>query len=399
MIKRASTWRTAREASVKRDVGRLVAPFDAMLRGAMEKVISADSHVNPPPDLWQRDAPAKLRDRVPRVETTADGDVWVTDNKVSPVQGLSFMGGRNYEDYRPRIVYKEMRPGSWDPQARLADMDLDGIWADVLYGGGPSRFDEPELRTWCTQRYNDWLFELERASGGRLIGIPLIPINGGMEETLAELRRVVKKGARGVQVDAFPDNVGAPHYSDPVWEAFWGEVAAARVPLSFHIQGPRSMQLARLFDPTPGVREAFISLAPLGVSELIAQLIFCGICQRHPDFRFVVVETGIGWVPYFLDRMDATFTKHRFWTHSVITELPSFYWRRQGHATFIEDRPGIRLRHDAGLDNILWSSDYPHSDSTWPRSREVIGEHFADVPEPERRQVVYGNAARLYRID
>jgi predicted TIM-barrel fold metal-dependent hydrolase len=364
-----------------------------------ERLISADSHVNPPPDLWQREAPIKLKDRVPRVETTPEGDVWVVDSQTQPVQGLSFMGGRDYKDFKPRVVYKEMRPGSWDPQARLADMDQDGIWADVLYGGGPTRFEDPELRQWCIQRYNDWLFELEKASGGRLIGVPLLPINGGIAETVAELKRVAAKGAKGVQVDAFPDNLGAPHYSDPAWEPFWSALEEAGIPLSFHIQGPRTMQLARLFDPTPGVREAFISLAPLGVSELIAELIFCGVCQRHPRFNFIVVETGVGWIPYFLDRMDATFKKHRFWTKSVITEPPSTYWYRQGHATFIEDRSGVKLRHEAGLQNIMWSSDYPHSDTTWPHSREVVEEHFAGVPENERALVVQGNAARLYGIE
>jgi hypothetical protein len=126
------------------------------------KLISADSHVNPPPDLWQRDAPAKLKDRVPRVESTPDGDMWVTDGKSTVIPGCPFMAGREHRDYKIRIHYKEMRPGSWDPQARLADMDQDGIFVDVLYGGGPARFDDPELRAFCIQRYNDWLFELER---------------------------------------------------------------------------------------------------------------------------------------------------------------------------------------------------------------------------------------------
>ena len=360
--------------------------------------VSADSHVNPPPDLWLRDAPAKLRDRVPRVESTQDGDVWVTDSKTSVIPGLSFMAGREHKDYQIRIAYKDMRPGSWDAKARLVDMDQDGIAVDVLYGGGPSRFEDPALRAYCTQRYNDWLFELERASGGRLLPVPILPINGAIDEAIAELRRVAAKGARAVQVDAFPDNVGAPHYSDPAWEPFWSAIEETGIPLSFHIQGPRGMQLQRLFDPTPGVREAFISLSPMGISELVAELIFCGICQRHPGFRFVVVETGIGWIPYFLERMDGTFRKHRFWTRSIITEPPSVYWYRQGHATFIEDRPGVKLRHEAGLENILWSSDYPHSDSTWPRSREVVAEQFADVPARERDLVVRGNAARLYRL-
>jgi predicted TIM-barrel fold metal-dependent hydrolase len=362
-----------------------------------ERLVSADSHVNPPRDLWQRDAPARLKDRVPRIESTPEGDVWVVDSKASAIPGLSFMAGRDHKDYQIRIAYKEMRPGSWDPQARLADMDQDGIWVDVLYGGGPTRYEDPELRSWCIERYNDWLFELERAAAGRLVGVPLLPANT-VEEAVAELARVAKKGARTVQVDAFADSTGAPPYSDPVWEPLWSEVEAAGIPLAFHIQGPRGMQLQRLYDPTPGVREAFISLAPLGIGELISQLIFCGVCQRHPGFRFVVVETGIGWLPYFLERMDGTFRKHRFWTHSIITEPPSFYWYRQGHATFIEDRPGVKLRHEAGLGNILWSSDYPHSDSTWPRSREVVAEHFAGVPAEERRQVVYANAARLYRL-
>ncbi len=362
-----------------------------------ETLISADSHVNPPPDLWLRDPPAKLADRVPRVESTPDGDVWIVDRKSQPVQGLSFMAGRDYKEYQPRVAYKEMRPGSWDPQARLADMDQDGIAVDVLYGGGPMRYDDAELRRWCLGRYNDWLFELERATKGRLVGISVLPVND-VKEAVAELERVAAKGARGVQVEAFPDNVDAPHYSDPVWEPLWSAVEAAGVPLSFHIQGPRGMQLQRLFDPTPGVRESFISLAPLGVSELIAQLIFCGVCARHPRFRFVVVETGIGWIPYFLERMDGTFKKHRFWTNSIITEPPSFYWYRQGHATFIEDRAGVKLHREAGVDNVLWSSDYPHSDTTWPRSREVVADHFAGVPDDARRAIVAGNAARLYKI-
>ena len=159
------------------------------------------------------------------------------------------------------------------------------------------------------------------------------------------------------------------------------------------------MQLARLFDPTPGVREAFISLAPLGVSELIAELIFCGVCQRHPRFNFIVVETGVGWIPYFLDRMDATFKKHRFWTKSVITEKPSEYWYRQGHATFIRDLVGVAERHRAGLHNIMWSTDYPHSDTTWPKSREALAAHFDGVPDAERALIAGGNAAKLYGLN
>jgi predicted TIM-barrel fold metal-dependent hydrolase len=163
--------------------------------------------------------------------------------------------------------------------------------------------------------------------------------------------------------------------------------------------GPRGMAIARLYDPTPGEKETFISLANISMTELIASLVFTGILQRHPKMRFVIVESGIGWIPYFLERMDQTFTKHRFWTKSVITDKPSSYWYRHGYATFIEDHAGVAERHRAGLDNIMWSTDYPHSDTTWPRSREVLEAHFKGIPETERRKITCDTAARLYGLN
>ena len=136
---------------------------------------------------------------------------------------------------------------------------------------------------------------------------------------------------------------------------------------------------------TSFVKETFIALANISMTELIASLTFTGILDRHPTLNYVLVECGIGWIPYFLERMDQTFNKHRFWTKSVITEKPSTYWYRQGFATFIQDLAGVAERHRAGLKNIMWSTDYPHSDSTWPKSREALTAHFADVPAAERR--------------
>ena len=111
----------------------------------------------------------------------------------------------------------------------------------------------------------------------------------------------------------------------------------------------------------------------------------------------MLVECGIGWIPYFLERMDQTFNKHRFWTKSIITEKPSTYWYRQGHATFIQDLAGVAERHRAGLHNIMWSTDYPHSDSTWPKSREALDEHFKDVPDDERRLIAGGERRQALR--
>jgi predicted TIM-barrel fold metal-dependent hydrolase len=368
---------------------------------AHERIISADSHVNPPKDLWTRSAPAKLRERAPRVESTDQGDFWITDSQISGAIGLDASAGRKPEDFKAHgLTYKDMRPGSYDPDARLADMDLDGVDAEVLYFGGPvtQYAKDPELRSFVVRTYNDWMAELSKAAPGRLIGLAHIPLID-LDEGIAELRRVAGLGLRGFHVDPFPDERGGRAFWDPAYEPFWSLVEESGLPMSFHIVGPRNANVQAVFtNPTPGVKETFIAIAPISICEVVSTLVFTGILERHPKLNFVLVECGIGWIPYFVERMDQTFNKHRFWTKSVITEKPSTYWYRQGHATFIQDLAGVAARHRAGLRNIMWSTDYPHSDSTWPRSREVLAEHFRDVPAEERELIAGGNAAALYRL-
>jgi len=172
------------------------------------------------------------------------------------------------------------------------------------------------------------------------------------------------------------------------------------LPISFHIVGPRNANVQATFqNPAPGIKETFIAIAPMSICEPVSTLVVTGILARHPKLKFVLVECGIGWIPYFVERMDQTFNKHRFWTKSVLTEKPSTYWYRQGHATFIQDLAGVAERHRAGRHNTMWSTDYPHSDSTRPKSREVLVEHFKDVPEEERRLIAGANAAELYHLN
>jgi len=365
------------------------------------RIISADSHVNPPRDLWVARAPAKLKERAPRVETTPGGDVWLVDSEVKGVIGLDAMAGRKYEDYKAAgLAYKDMRAGAYDPEARLADMDEDGVHAEVLYFGGPvTQYPgDPELRKFIVRSYNDWMHELSVAAPGRLIGLGHVPIVD-LEEAMEELRRIAHLGLRGFHMNPFPDDIGCKPLTDPHYEPLWSLIEETGMPVSFHIMGPRGMAIARLHDPTPGVKETFISLANISMTELVASLTFTGILQRHPKMRFVIVESGIGWIPYFLERMDQTFRKHRFWTKSVITEKPSTYWFRQGYATFIEDLSGVAERHRVGVGNIMWSTDYPHSDTTWPHSRQVLEDHFSGVPEAETRRIVCENASALYGLN
>jgi predicted TIM-barrel fold metal-dependent hydrolase len=366
-----------------------------------QHIVSADSHVNPPKDLWTRDAPGSLRDRVPRVESTPDGDFWIVDSQITGAIGLDAAAGRKPEEFKAMgLTYKDMRPGSYDPVARLEDMDLDGVYAEVLYFGGPvtQYSTDAALRRYIVSRYNDWMVELSRAAPQRLVGLAHIPLID-LDEAIAELNRIAKLGLRGFHVDPFPDERGGKPLSDPAYDPFWARVAETGLPMSFHIVGPRKMDLRATFlSPIPGVKENLIALTPMSIAEVVSTLTFTGVLERHPALKFVLVECGIGWIPYFLERMDHTFEKHRFWTKSIVNEKPSSYWYRQGHATFIRDLVGVAERARAGVRNIMWSTDYPHSDSTWPKSREALAAHFEGVPADEQALIAGGNARRLYGL-
>jgi predicted TIM-barrel fold metal-dependent hydrolase len=367
-----------------------------------DRIVSADSHVNPPKDLWTQDPPAKLKERVPRVESTPAGDFWIVDSEIKGAIGLDSAAGRKPEEFKAMgLTYKDMRPGSYDPKARLEDMDLDGVDAEVLYFGGPvTQYPaDPELRRFIVARYNDWMAQLSKAAPTRLVGLAHIALVD-LDDAVAELKRVAAMGIRGFHVDPFPDERGGKPLWDTAYEPFWSTVEETGLPMSFHIVGQRKVDVREMFmNPTPGVKENFIALTPMSIAEVISTLTFTGVLARHPKLRYVLVECGIGWIPYFLERMNQTFEKHRFWTQSVITEKPSEYWYRHGYATFIRDLVGVAERHRAGLNNIMWSTDYPHSDTTWPKSREALEAHFKDVPDAERALIAGGNAAKLYGLN
>src|SRR5437879_9323355 len=233
---------------------------------ANERIISADSPVTPRKDLWTPAAPAKRRGRAPRVESSPQGASWVVDSQGSGGIGLDASAGHKPEEFRPAgMTYKDMRPGSYDPKARLADMDLDGVDAEVLYFGGPvtSLSPDPELRRYVIQTYNDWMVELSKAAPTRLVGLAHIPLVDPAEG-MAELRRVATLGLRGFHVDPCPDARGGKALWDAAYEPFWALVEETGLPISFHIVGPRHTNLQQTFtNPAPGVKETCIPTAPL----------------------------------------------------------------------------------------------------------------------------------------
>jgi len=361
-------------------------------------LVSADSHVIEPGDLWTSRLAARWGERTPHVVVGHGGrpGAYFICEDVPPFNIGAFSGADLAPDELPAQFasgYERVRPGGWDPVARLRDQEHDGVVAEVLY---PSlalqlfRIRDPAFQAATFRAYNDWLAELCAYAPARLAGVALIPLHE-VSVGVAELERARRLGLRGGLIwSSAPDD---RPYTDPAYEPFWAAAEAACMPLSLHL-GTGAVPLAG----TGGNLAIAYMFTHHAAQRSLAQMIFGGVFERHPGLRVVSVENDVGWIPHYLERLDHGGEKFRAFDPHHLHLRPSEYFRRHVAATFQEDPIGIRLREAVGIGSLLWASDYPHTDSTWPRSREVIARDFAGVPETELRRIVRDNAARLYGL-
>jgi predicted TIM-barrel fold metal-dependent hydrolase len=372
-------------------------------------IIDGDAHVNEPPDLWQKRVPAKWRERAPKVLHTENGDVWSFDDgkRLRPL-GLTAVAGESFLEFQPAGKrYSEIRPGSFDTKARIVDLDIDGIWAQVLYPsvtltGAAVYAEERELQRSCVRAYNEWLLEFCEGSGGRLIPQAIIPTTG-TKDALEELRWAIDRGHKGAVISAFPN--GSIESAPAEDEAFWKFAAETRLPIAVHIGsfipatasgGGKTVDMQSLaFCGRAGASKAGGHTLPV-----VCELLFADIFTRHPDVKIVLVESNIGWIPTLLEQVDDMFLRYRFFTKAVeqMKTMPSKIFHRNFWATFMIDTVGIELRHRMNIDHLMWSTDYPHTGCDWPNSRTVIERVFRGVPRDQVRKMLCDNAAALYGI-
>ncbi|MEX0663692.1 MAG: amidohydrolase family protein [Acidimicrobiia bacterium] len=368
-------------------------------------VVDADAHVNEPPDLWQDRVPAKWRDRAPKVIDCDGGDCWSFENGdwLRPL-GLNATAGLSVAQFRCEGVrYADMRPGAFDPKARLADLDVDGIHAQVLYPsialeGARVYGKERELQLACARAYNEWIAEFCAESEGRLAGLGIIP-TAGVDDAMAEVEAAVSLGLRGFILSRFPNGSFDP---DPDDDRFWTLVADTGLPVAVHLGSFVRPKVTSY----PDMREpSFMALAGLSKGgaraiEMASMLLFSGVFERVPDLRMVLVESGIGWIPSMLEQLDTMFLRYRFATDAVtrMQTLPSELFHRNVWATFITDRVGLENLHRLNSTQVMWSSDYPHDTCDWPNSRATIEHQFRGVPIDNARAILHGNAVSLYRL-
>jgi len=358
-------------------------------------IYSCDDHLDlraVPPDLWEKRLPQAHVERGPRVIRRDGKAMWVCEDRVlagsglppgsADVAKLSAIGRAGIED-------DGYRAGT--PKLRVEDMDRDGLWASVIYGPLALGFpiQDPALQEACYATWNDWAVEeFNAVAPERLCVLAFLP-GHSPEAAAGELERCAALGHRGAIVDVFEIDAG-----DPAWDRLWAAAEDTGLPISFHLKAGSWSGLSYRIGRWQSA--AFATVLPLQLDEPLATMVFSGALERHPRLRLVLAECGLGWLPYFLARMDMEWRKLRGSLRDPIRTAPSEQFRRQVVAAFEEEPLGADLIPLLGADLCMWASDYPHTDSTFPNSRQVIEETLGALPEGDRRKITATNCARLY---
>jgi predicted TIM-barrel fold metal-dependent hydrolase len=371
-------------------------------------VISANDHVLEPPHLWLDHLPARYRDRAPHVVDQPDGgQAWVFGDQVVAVSRLAACAGEDPDTFRMGAParYDDLRKGVYDPVARVADMDQDGVERHTclpsMIGFGGTRllqFDDRDLALACIQAYNDFIIdEWCGAAPDRFISVALLP-QWDVAVAAAEAERVVGKGAHAVAFVEDPTSLGLPSWHGRYWNPALAVVHEAGAPVCLHMQTvPVRM--------VPGADTPFgvdLTLMYCTSMATMVNLLFSPVFVDFPDLKVILAEGGLGWIPFMLEKADFLWDRHRAYSRNPLVDppvRPSELYRGHIYGTIqSHDDAGIRERHTIGVDQILWQCDYPHADSAWPESRDLLGTQLRDIPAVERVAILGGNARRVFPI-
>ena len=370
------------------------------------RVISSDSHVTEPEDTWTGRVESKYQDRVPRYERSEEHLGWVCDGKKLGAGGASKDVGLRFEAPEKLALggttIEEARLGGFIPEEHVKDMDIDGIDIGLLYPTlGVTLYSTPdsEVLTATCQGYNDWLAEFCSADPRRLKGIAMLNVDD-VSVGVRELELCAKKGLVGAMIAVYP--IPGQFYDQPQYEPLWAAAQDLGMPLSLHAATNRSGGPLQEFANLGTTRPAFLSMMSHWAAMSLADIIFCGAFERYPKLQVGSVEHELSWVPHFLDRIDYTYTQRAmdFSPYRFKGDvLPSDFFHSNCFLGFQEDGLGIRDRHIIGVDNLQWGSDYPHQESTFPRSMEILEGILMGCTEEEKAKIAGGNVARVYNLE
>ncbi len=399
---------------------------EATLEGELPWIVSVDDHVVEPPHLWQEWLPERFKARGPRIERrgvgsmrhvgggtyeqefTDDGrpaDCWVFEDLVYiHKRHVAAVGYSRDEMTMTPMTYDEMRPGCYDPAARVEDMLMNHVDVSLCFPTFPrfcgQTFSEAKDRALgeaCIRAYNDWMIE-EWCGGsdGHLVPLCIIAL-WDADLAAAEVRRNAARGCHAVCFSEIPPHLGLPSIHSGYWDPLFAACAETQTVVCMHIGSSSRMPAT---SPDAPVAVA----ATLSFNNSMASLsdfLFSGVLVRFPDLRLAYSEGQIGWLPYILERADDVWSEHRAWggVADVIPEPPSSYYHRQVFGCFFRDQHGLNSLEEVGVDNITFETDYPHTDSTWPHSKEVAHKMMGHLPADVQYKILRGNAIRMLSLD
>ena len=370
------------------------------------RVVSSDNHVMEPGALWTSRGESKFKDRLPHVESLEDGDWWFCDGLKLAGVAVGTQAGVRFEEPEKLSMearIEEARPGGYVPEEHVKDMDIDGIDVSIVYPTTGlalyAAVPDSELLTSIFRTYNDWVGEFCSAVPQRLKGIAMLNVDD-VRQGVKELERCAKMGFVGAMITVYPRE--SRSYDKPEYEPLWAAAQDLGIPLSLHVATNRP-GVGQELEQVDTTTATFMSNLDHWVRMSIGRIIFSGVFERYPKLQVGSVEQELSWVPHFLDRIDYNYTQREreFSRGYTFKEgaLPSDFFHHNVFLGFQEDALGIRDRHIIGVDQLQWGADYPHVESTFPRSRQIIEEILADCTDEEKAKIAGGNAARVYNLN
>lgn len=375
--------------------------------------ISADAHIEVPPNIWSKDVSAPFKDIAPKhIKLPNGGDGFLVEGGIYQ-GGSNLYAGKNPKEYRPIGLKWVDMAGTGDGNQRLREMDQDGVDAEVLFPGvGGVRNITRGIRNddayhELVRTYNRWLVEEYCAPDSeRLIGVCCIP-ERGLDQAMEALEYAAKSGIKVVDLARYPSG---KLYPTPEDDRFWAAALDLQMPVAVHVRFPRPQgQVFRYpVEPPSHLRPPdFVErLARYGIrgALTVVQMVMSGLFDRFPALHLYFAESQIGWVPIYLEQMDHNYERHRYWAEEIyglkpLKRLPSEYIKEHIYWGFFDDPVGIKLRHEVGVDRIVWGGDFPHVESDWPESGQALARQLKDVPPDEQAKIVAGNAAKFLHLD
>jgi uncharacterized protein len=364
----------------------------------LKPIISADSHITEPPGTYVDRIDRKYKDTAPHmVRDEQKGDLFVIEGLQQPIpMGLVAAAGKKAEDLRMfGAKFEDLHRGGWDPQARMAEQERDGVAAEIMYPTvGMLLCNHPDIdyKKACFDAYNLWIAEYCSAHPDRLIGCGQTAMRS-VEEGIEDLRKIKALGLRGVMM---PGNPGVSDYDDPIYGPFFEAAIDLQMPLSFHILTSKGDVVGA---PARGPKmNGFMSIIR-GCQDIMGTFILGAVFERHPKLKVVCVEADAGWVPHYMYRMDHAFDRHRYWlTAGALSKMPSEYFREHIYVTFQDDWVAFKMKDLCNIRRLMWANDFPHSDSTWPNSQALLKQHASHLSEEEKNFILHDNVAELYNL-